>query len=148
MQRLIVFFVLIVFLSAFSCKKKEMDLEPVYVLQKWVRSIEKLDYSAYSKCEAYPKSEGVFLEMYKDDFFTDLTIMKVDEADEENVRKDYKGNSYVTRKAYFEASAVKRGKGNTYQLVSGDAEFFKFLDGEKSQNGWLIANRTITRVVK
>ena len=148
MQRFIVFFILVAFVSNFSCKKKEVDLEPVYVLQKWIRSIEKLDYTVYSKCEAYPKSEGVFLEIYKEDYFTDLTVTRVEEADEENVRKDYKGNSYVSRKAYFEASAVKRGNGEAYQLVNGDAEFFKFLDGEKSRDGWLIANRTITRVVK
>jgi hypothetical protein len=147
-KRIFVLFTIIIIFCALSCKKKEKNPEPAYVLQKWVRAIEKLDYSSYSKCEAYPKSEGVFFEIYKDDYYTDLMVTDVEEPDNKNIRKDYKGNSYISRNAKFEAAAVKRGKGEPYQTVSGDVEFFKFLEGDKSDKGWLISNRTITRVIK
>jgi hypothetical protein len=138
----------IVVFAALSCTKKEKNPEPVYVLQRWAKAIEKLDYNSYSKCEAYPKSEGVFLEIYKDDYYNDLMVIDVEEPDNKNIRKDYKGNSYISRKAAFGAAAVKRGRGEPYQTVSGDVEFIKFSDGEKSKFGWLISNRTITRVNK
>lgn len=148
MRNIFLLFAMFTIISALSCAKKDKDPEPAYVLQKWAKSIEKLDYNNYSKCEAYPKSEGVFFEIYKEDYYTDLTIIDVEDPDKDNIRKDYKGNSYLSCNAIFEAAAVKRGKNISYQNVSGDVEFFKFLDGEKSKNGWLISNRTITRVIK
>jgi hypothetical protein len=147
-RRLFAIIAIIVIFSCFLCKKKEKDREPGFVLQKWVKSIENLDYNNYSKCEAYPKSQGVFLEIYKDDYYTDLMVNVVGDPDDKDIRKDYKGNSYVSRKVTFEAAAVKRGRVEPYQTVNGDVEFYKFLDGEKSKNGWLISNRTITRINK
>jgi hypothetical protein len=138
----------ILIFSAFSCKKKETDREPGYVLQRWARAIENLDYNSYSKCEAYPKSQGVFMEMYTDDYFTDLLVIEVGDPDNKNIRKDYRGDSYISRKVSFNAAAVKRGKAVPYQTVNGDVDFYKFSDGEKSKSGWLISNRTITRVNK
>lgn len=148
MKRIFILITIIVVFTVLSCTKKEINPEPVYVLQRWAKAIEKLDYNSYSKCEAYPKSEGVFLEIYKDDYYTDLMVADVEEPDSRRIRKDYKGNSYISRKATFEAAAVKRSKGEPYQTVSGDVEFVKFSDGDKSKNGWLISNRTITRVNK
>ncbi len=132
----------------FSCKEKQIDREPGYLLQKWARSIEKLDYSSYLKCEAYPKSHGVFLEIYKNDYFTDMTVIEATDPDNKNIREDYRGDPYVSRKVTFAAAAVKRGKAVPYQSVIGDVELYKFLEGDRSKSGWLISNRTITRVNK
>jgi hypothetical protein len=147
-RKVFVLFIIFIIFTAFSCAKKEKDREPGLVLQRWIKSIENLDYYNYSKCEAYPKSQGVFLEIYKDDYYMDLMVNEVGDPDDKNIRKDYKGNSYVSRKVTFEAAVVKRGRVEPYQTVNGDVEFYKFLDGDKSKNGWLISNRTITRINK
>ncbi len=131
-----------------SCKKEEKIPEPVYVLQKWSKSLEKLDYKKYSKCEAYPKAERVFRDMYRDYYIIDITAIDVEDADEENVSKNYKGDSYIHRSVSFEGTAVKRDSKKPYQLIRGDAVFVKFIDGKRKKDGWLISNRTITRINK
>ncbi len=140
---------MLMFLIAFSfvsCKKEKKDPEPGFVLQKWSKAIEELDYKKYSGCEAYPKSEKAFREMYKDDYFINITVIEVTEPEKDNIKKDHNGNSYINCSVKFNGSAIKRGKRDPYQAVKGDAVFIKFLDGAKSKNGWLIFNRTITRV--
>ena len=54
-----------------SCKGEDKFTEPNYVLRRWERAIEKQDYKEYCRCEAYPKREAVFKEMYKDYFIAD-----------------------------------------------------------------------------
>jgi hypothetical protein len=129
-----------------TCKEKEKDPEPGFILQKWSKAIEKFDYSNYSKCEAYPKSDPVFREIYRDDYFTDIMVIDVKDADIEKVYKDHDGNSYIQRNVTFEGTAVKRSTGKPYQAISGDIVFIKFTDGKRSSDGWLIFNRTITRI--
>ena len=72
----------------FLCKKEDKAQELGYVLQKWAKAIEKLDYKKYSVCEAYPRSWAVFNEIYKDDYFTDIMVIEVGEPDEDNIKKD------------------------------------------------------------
>ena len=120
--------------------------EPVYVLQKWADSIEKLDYRKYKECEAYPKDENVFRKMYGSYYMVDITAIEVDKLKEEDVRKNPAGESFIHRAVNFEGTAVKRETKKPYQVIRGDAVFVKFLDGNRKNDGWLMSNRTITRI--
>lgn len=132
----------------FSCRNESKVSEPELVLHKWVKAIEKMDYNSYSKCEAYPKPAEVFKEMYKDYYLVDLMVTDVEDADEENVRRDYRGDSQLHRALTFEATAVNRNNRKPYQLHRGDLVFIKFLDGKRKDDGWLISNRTIVEINK
>jgi hypothetical protein len=148
LRKIIIISIVSVICFIFSCSKKEIDMQPGYVLQKWSRAIEKMDYGNYAKCEAYPKSDSVFREIYRDDYFTDIMAVDIEEPDLEKITIDHEGNSYIQRNVKFEGSAVKRNTGKPYQVVSGDAVFIKFKDGKRSSDGWLIFNRTIARINK
>lgn len=132
--------------SIFSCKKERKLPQPGFVLKKWSKAIEELDYKNYSECEAYPKNEKTFREMYKNDYFTDITVIEVTDPNKDDIKKDHSGNSYISCSVIFEGSVIKRGENNPYQAVRGDALFIKFLEGTKSKQGWLIFNRTLTRI--
>lgn len=136
----------ILFLS--SCGKKEKDPEPGKLLYKWAKAAERLDYKTYSICEAYPKSESVFREIFKDDYYSDISVITIGDPDTEKTQKDFSGNSFIQRTVTFEGSAVKRINSKPYQIVNGDVMLIKFLEGERKKDGWLILNRTITRVNK
>ncbi len=135
-------------LMLISCKKDDKVPEPAYVLQKWAKSLEKLNYKKYSKCEAYPKAESVFREMYRDYYIIDIATIDVEDADEKEIRKNYKGDSFLHRAVSFEGTAVKRDSKKPYQLIRGDAVFVKFIDGKRKNDGWLMSNRTLTRINK
>ena len=138
----------VLFTMAFfvSCKKDNKTTEPEYVLQRWAKAIEELNYRSYSKCEAYPKDVSVFKEMYRDYYLADMMVVDVPKPNEEDVRKDYKNESYIHTSIRFEPSAVKRDTKKPYQLIRGDAVFVKFLDGGRKNDGWLLSNRTLTRI--
>ncbi len=150
MKRNIVFYLTalagIFFVTIISCKKEEKIPEPVYVLQKWAASIEKLDYNKYKECEAYPKDNNVFRKMYSSYYIVDMIAIDVDEAKEKDVRKNYKGDSFIHRSVNFEGTVVKRETKKPYQIIRGDAVFVKFLDGDRKNDGWLMSNRTLTRI--
>ena len=136
----------IIFLS--SCGKKEKDPEPGMLLYKWAKAAERLDYKTYSICEAYPKGESVFREIFKDDYYSDISVITIGDPDTEKKQKDFSGNSFIQRTVTFEGNAVKRVNSKPYQKVNGDVMLIKFLEGERKKDGWLILNRTITRVNK
>jgi len=136
----------IIFLS--SCGKKEKDPEPGMLLYKWAKAAERLDYKTYSICEAYPKGESVFREIFKDDYYSDISVITIGDPDTEKKQKDFSGNSFIQRTVTFEGNAVKRVNSKPYQIVNGDVMLIKFLEGERKKDGWLILNRTITRVNK
>lgn len=138
----------VIFVLLISCKDEGKVSEPARVLQKWVKAIEKLDYKSYCKYEAYPKPEDVFREMYKDYYLVDLMVTDAEDADKEKARKDYNGDTFLHRTVTFEASAVNRNNGKPYQLHRGNTVFIKFLDGKRENDGWLLSNRTITRINK
>ena len=135
-------------ISLDSCKKEKKIPEPVFVLKKWGKALEELNYRLYCQCEAYPKDVSVFRDMYKEYYIIDLMAIEVEDEDKEDVRKDYNNNAYLYRAVSFEGTAVKRDTKKPYQLVRGDAVFIKFLDGERKNDGWLMSNRTITRTNK
>lgn len=144
----IVILVSIMVISLDSCKKEEKIPEPVFVLKKWGRALEELNYRLYCQCEAYPKEVPVFRDMYKEYYIIDLMALEVEDENKEDIRKDYNNNPYLYRMVTFEGTAVKRDTKKPYQLIRGDAVFIKFLEGERKNDGWLMSNRTITRVNK
>jgi len=138
---MMIFFVLIP-----SCKKKEKFAEPEYMLKKWARSIEDLNYRDYASCEAYPKSEGVFIEMYREYYLRDVVITRIEDLDRKNVRKDPEGNNFHQRKVEFECREFKRSTGAPVKLIRGDVSFIRFLEGSGKKNGWLMWNRSLVRI--
>ncbi|MDY6969418.1 MAG: hypothetical protein SVR08_12300 [Spirochaetota bacterium] len=128
------------------CKDQDRFVKPNYVLKKWSRAIEKLDYKKYSQCEAYPKSKSVFREMYKDYYLVDIMTTDIEEADEKKIRMDLEGNSYIRGAVSFEATIVKRINKIPYQIIRGNADFIKFIDGKRKRDGWLISNRSLIRI--
>lgn len=139
-------FVLIAVVLAASCKKKERIVEPHSVLVRWAKAIQNMDHRDYARCEAYPKSEPVFREMFRDYYYTDLMTVSVGQPDEGDVRRDYEGNPYIQVPVSFEGSVVRRSTGKPYQVVRGDAIFVKFVEGKRKAQGWLLSNRTIVTV--
>ncbi len=128
--------------------KKETYPEAEQVLHKWSKSIEALNYSDYKACEAYPKEQNVFLEMYKEFFLADLMIIEADKINEKDVKKDQDGNSYIKRNLKFDCAEVKRKTRKPSVLIIGDVDMVKFIDGKRSKDGWLMSNRTLIRMKK
>lgn len=129
-----------------SCKKKERDPLPEFILNRWAASTEALSYSDYVKYEAYPKEQQVFREIYSEVYFKNITVLKYSEPDEKEVFRDPAGNSYIKRNISFECVQMKRNSGQKGIDVRGDVDLLKFKDGKRSGDGWLMANRTIIRL--
>lgn len=138
--------ILIVASVVLSCGSQKKFVEPDSVLKKWSKAIRDLNYREYSACEAYPRSEAVFREMYKDYYIADLMVTDKEDVDEENVRKDRNGKSYIHRSVSFEGAIVQRKGNEPVQVLRGNAVFIKFIDGERSDEDWLISNRTFIRI--
>lgn len=139
-------FVLIAVVLAASCKKKERIVEPHSVLVRWAKAIQNLEHRDYARCEAYPKSEPVFRDMFRDYYYADLMAVSIGQPDEGDVRRDFEGNPYIQVPVSFEGSVVRRSTGKPYQVVRGDAVFIKFVEGKRKAQGWLLSNRTIVTV--
>jgi hypothetical protein len=128
-----------------SCSKEEKHPEPEYVLGRWARAIKDLDYASYSRCEAYPKSEDVFREMYRDFYYSDVMLTDIDKPDRKDVRRDHEDNPYIHRSVSFEGNVVRRGSTKPYQVIRGDVVFIRFT-GKRSQQGWMMSNRTLVNI--
>lgn len=129
-----------------SCKKKENFTEPEAVLRKWMKAIEKLNYTAYRECEAYPRSRELFRELYREYYLTDLYMGKIEDLDPEDVKKDAAQNSYLKRNVTFTVKEINRRSGKKGHIIRGDVDFFKFLEGNRRDDGWLMTNRTLIRI--
>ncbi len=129
-----------------GCKKEKKLVEPQYVLTRWASAIQELNYRQYADCEAYPKSESVFREIFRDYYYTDVMAVSIEQPDKNDVRKDYEGNPYIHTSVSFEGNVVKRSTGKPYQVVRGDSVFIMFTQGKRSKQGWLMSNRTIITV--
>jgi len=130
-------------LTVGSCKKKEIFVDPAYVFLKWSSAVKNLNYKDYSECEAYPKDEAVFRELYGDYYMADLIIRNLGEFNEKNTKLDAAGYEYKYRQVYFECVRIKRKTGQPAQKMKGDVEFINYIDGPKKDKGWLMFNRTI-----
>lgn len=137
--------VLIIVFAVSGCKKKEYFPEPELILNKWSKATLDLDYETYKKCEAYPREKGVFNEMYRYFYFTDITIINIEKLDEKDIRTDFEGNRFHKRNVVFECAEVSRSGKVKVKQVKGEVFFVKFLDGDRVKDGWLMANRTIIR---
>ncbi|MCP4130721.1 MAG: hypothetical protein GY754_07045 [bacterium] len=129
-----------------GCKKEKKFVEPDFILRKWAKATETLNYKDYAKCEAYPKAAGVFKDMYMEYYLADLMVTKIEDLDKEDVKKDKDGNSYIHRMVYFECSEVKRKTKKPVNVVRGDVVFIRFIGTEREQEGWLMSNRTLMRI--
>jgi hypothetical protein len=147
MKRCVAFALLLLLsVAGVTCKKEKKFVEPEYVFARWSKAIEALHYSDYAACEAYPKSEGVFREMYRDSYYADLMVTEVGKPDEKKVSVDRDGNSYVKRNVQFECSEVRRANRRHTRVLRGDVDFIKFVSGEREKQGWMMWNRRIVRV--
>ena len=145
MRKCIILLILFSLISV-SCKKEKKFAEPGFIFAKWSRAIETLKYPDYASCEAFPKSEGVFREMYREAYYTDLMVMEVEKLDEQKVAKDHHGNSYIKRNVHFECTEVRRRDRKPVRLLRGDVDFIQYTDGDRQKQGWLMWNRKIVRI--
>ena len=129
-----------------SCKEKELFYEPDKVLNKWARAIEKLDYKSYKSCEASPKEQQTFYEMYKEYYPTDVMVVDVSDLDEEDVRETSDGEKYLVRNVQFEWTEVQRETRKPVKLMRGDIDFIQFQDEKRRNEGWLMFNRTLIEI--
>ncbi|HNX25581.1 MAG TPA: hypothetical protein PKG60_16150, partial [Spirochaetota bacterium] len=126
-----------------SCKEKKAFVDPAYVFMKWSGAVKNLNYQAYSECEAFPKDEIVFRELYTDFYFADLLIRDLGEFKESEIKSDIEGYKYNLRKVYFECKRIERKTGRAVQEMKGDIEFVNYINGPNLNRGWLMYNRTI-----
>lgn len=129
-----------------SCKKEAPFNEPQYLFMKWTRAIKDLNYSKFRECEAHPKREGVFRAIYRTTYYGDCNVMEMGEFDKNDVKKDFDGNSYLSRKIWFECKEINRKKRMPIRTVRGDVDCINFIDGKRKDDGWLMWNRNIIRV--
>ena len=138
--------IIAIIIMIFNCKKKEKFVQPDFILKKWAEAVKNLKYEDYKKYEAQPKSKAVFKTMYSEYYLKDLTVIKIEDLDKEDIRKSFDGRPFIHRNVYFEAIQVKRITGKPVNVLKGDILFIKFTDKDKKKNGWLMSNRTIIRV--
>jgi hypothetical protein len=138
--------VLLLPLALVTCKKEKKFVEPEYVFARWSKAIEALNYREYAACEAYPKSEGVFREMFRDTYYTDLMVSEVEKLDEKKILVDRDGNSYIKRSVQFECTEVRRAVRRPLRVMRGDVDFIHFTAGERMNQGWMMWNRKIVRI--
>ena len=110
-----------------SCKDENRFVEPNFVLTKWAGSIQNLNYRDFASCEAFPKSEATFREMYRNYYFVDIMTTEIEDADDKNARKDQEGNSYLHRSLEFEGAIINRQTRKATGVIRGNAVFVKFL---------------------
>ncbi len=143
LNRIAVLFLLVVPFLLPSCGNKQAFVDPVYVFMKWSGAVKKLNYKEYAECEAFPKDEIVFKELYGDHYYSDFLIRELGKYDENDIQSDSEGQKYNHRKVYFECKRVERRTGRAVQQMKGDIEFISYINGPKVNSGWLMYNRTI-----
>ncbi len=129
-----------------SCKDESRFVEPNYVLRKWASAIQQLNYREYASCEANPKAEAVFREMYREYYLVDVMATDVDDVGSSREMKDPKGLRYLSRHLEFEAAIIQRKTAKPGGLIRGNVEFIKYIDGGRAKDGWLLSNRTLIHV--
>ena len=137
---------LLLILTLSSCKKEKKFMEPEFIFAKWARAIENLNYADYASCEAFPKSEGTFREMFRDTYYADLMVTEVEKLDEKNVIKDHRGKSYIKRNVQFECTEIRRRDRKPVRVLRGDVDFISYVGDDKARRGWFMWNRKIIRI--
>ncbi|MCL2025936.1 MAG: hypothetical protein FWG92_03930 [Leptospirales bacterium] len=129
----------------FACKEKARFVEADIILDKWSKASETLNYEEYRKYKAYPREKAVFNEIYKDYYFSQVIVTKVEDLDERDIRTDFEGNSFIKRNVFFECIEFDRQTQKERQRVKGEVFFIKFIGSAREKEGWLMANRTFIR---
>jgi len=141
-----IYLALAVALAVISCKKEKKFAEPEYIFAKWTRAIERLNYKEYASCEAFPKEEPVFREIYRDYYYTDLMVTEVEKLDEKKIHKDPMGHAFISRNVQFECTEIRRSDRKPLMLLRGDVDFIRYIEGGRAAQGWLMWNRKIIRI--
>ncbi len=141
-----IYLALAVALAVISCKKEKKFAEPEYIFAKWTRAIERLNYKEYASCEAFPKEEPVFREIYRDYYYTDLMVTGVEKLDEKKIHKDPMGHAFISRNVQFECTEIRRSDRKPLMLLRGDVDFIRYIEGGRAAQGWLMWNRKIIRI--
>ncbi|MFW5752191.1 MAG: hypothetical protein ACOCW8_02515 [bacterium] len=143
----IVVLLIILAVSIFGgCTEKKDFNEPASVINHWADAIKKLDYTTYRRIEAFPKSERSFKKMYDKYFIENITVTEVDPVDGVQTGKDHNETQIEFKNVQFMANAVNRSTGKTYQSVMGQVKMIRYPEGEKSDRGWMLSNRTLVRI--
>lgn len=129
-----------------SCKKQEPFVDPAYIFLKWSGAVKALNYKDYSECEAFPKDQDVFTNLYRDFYYSDLIIRDMSKFNESDIKSDFEGYKFNHRMLYFECKRISRETGKTVENMKGEVEFIKYIEGPKNNRGWLMHNRTLIRV--
>jgi hypothetical protein len=111
-----------------------------------MRAVKNLNYQAYRECEAYPKSRELFREMYKEYYLVDLFMGKIEDLDREDIKKGPNNTRYLKRNVSFTVKTVNRKNAKTGYTIRGDVDFIRFLEGARSDDGWLMSNRSLIRI--
>ncbi len=138
------FFIICILLL--SCRAKEKFLEPEFVLNKWAKATQTLNYTDYQKSEAFPKKPDVFREMYQEYYLADMSVGKIEDFDRKKIHKDIDGNQYYGRDVIFQCAEINRKIGKPVNLLKGSVIFIKYIDGPRKGESWLMMNRTLIRV--
>lgn len=137
--------VISLFLLFSSCKKQEPFVDPAYIFLKWSGAVKTLNYDDYSDCEAFPKDQDVFRNLYRDYYYSDLIIRDMGKFNENDIKTDFEGYKFNHRMLYFECKRISRETGKTVENMKGEVEFIKYIEGSKTNKGWLMHNRTLIR---
>jgi hypothetical protein len=128
-----------------SCKEERFP-EPERVFSRWSSALKNLNYGEYKACEAFPKEEGVFRDMYRFTYYSGCAVREFEDLDGDDVKKDAKGARYHQRKVWFECTEVRRDTGRQVQILRGEVSFIKYLSGDRTGDGWLMWNRSLYRM--
>jgi hypothetical protein len=64
---------------------------------------------------------------------------------ENDIKTDFEGYKFNHRMLYFECKRISRETGKTVENMKGEVEFIKYIEGSKTNKGWLMHNRTLIR---
>jgi hypothetical protein len=144
----VIYFVLIFILLGISCKKEEKFVEPDHLLRRWGAAAKDLNYTDYSRIEAYPKEPGVFRETFRDYYPSDISVSFIEDDDPGRIFTDHKGMKYVRRNVAFSFVQVNRKTKSSLGYVTGDVDFVNYIDGPLKTRGWIMLNRTLIHINK
>ena len=131
---------IIVLLVCISCAKKKDYSDIENLLNQWAYAIKNLNYSEYSRLEAYPKDANTFTTMYQQYYISNIKIVEVDTTLHNGTDND--GKPYEFKNVKFIASLYNRQTGRQEQIVNGDVKLIRYSSGPKKDKGWLLSNRT------
>ena len=122
-----------------GCSKKPVYENERALLNSWAMSIRNKDYLLYRKFEAFPKTQDQFLEMYRDYYPADISVVRVSKPSEE--KNDADLNIYVSRTVDFGMNVIMR-KDNARVPSLGSVVLIQY---RKQPDVWLVADKTIIR---